>query len=255
VTDAQGRAGCGHLQDPVVDRGGDRRCAREPPGTSLDLDRELIADGETDRAGRKVDLDGGDGGGRSDGLDLVDLAACRPPHGGRADHDRQDRDSYRIVVRAAEQVVAELEATYQVEVQRGGAELDSELSAGPTVEQVIRLVPALEDAAKLNVVLTDFSGVRVRAGRWHNLDFPSCGCDACDERPDEVAVDLTSRLRAVAAGGLVELLRGGIRPQLTTSLADDEGEQQSITPLSRRELKQMGDPVRHDWQPWPRRSR
>lgn len=141
-----------------------------------------------------------------------------------------DPERYRIVVRAAEQVVAELEATYQVEVQRGGAELDPELSAGPTVEQVIRLVPALEDAATLNVVLTDFPGVRVRAGRWHNLDSPSCGCDACDERPYEVAVDLTRRLRAVAAGGLVEALRGGIRPQLTTSLADDEGNSRASPP-------------------------
>jgi hypothetical protein len=43
-----------------------------------------------------------------------------------------DPDRYRVVVRAAEQVVDELEATYQVVVQRGGAELDPELCAGPS---------------------------------------------------------------------------------------------------------------------------
>jgi hypothetical protein len=112
-----------------------------------------------------------------------------------------DPDRYRVVVRAAEQVVDELEAAYQVVVQRGGAELDPELCAGPTVERVIRLVPARKDAATLTVALTDFPGVRVPAGHWHTLDFPSCGCDACDESPDELAADLTRRLHAVAAGG------------------------------------------------------
>lgn len=166
-----------------------------------------------------------------------------------------DADRYQLLVTTAEQVIEALVAAYQVEVERGGAELDPELCDGLPVNRVVRLEPTREGAAPLVIVLTTFPGVAVRAGIWRTTLYPICGCDACDEPPDELAEDLARQMRAVAAGSLLEELRGGIDPHLTISLSDDLGPLGTqLGPISRREMKQKGGPVRHDWQPWPRRS-
>jgi Family of unknown function (DUF6226) len=56
-------------------------------------------------------------------------------------------------------------------------------------------VPAYKTA------LTDFPGVDVRFGAWISAAFPRCGCDACDEQPAEVAVELREFVDALIGGG------------------------------------------------------
>ncbi|MCA1783798.1 MAG: DUF6226 family protein [Intrasporangiaceae bacterium] len=167
-----------------------------------------------------------------------------------------DSDRYQVLVKTAQDVIETLAAAYQIDVQRGGAELDPELCEGLPVDRVVRLEPARDDAAPLTIVLSSFPGVAIRAGRWHTAFFPSCGCDACDEQPDDLVADLARQLHAVAAGRLLEELRGGIDPHLTISLSDDQGGWGTQTgTISRRELKHKGGPISLDWQPWPSHPR
>lgn len=166
-----------------------------------------------------------------------------------------DASRYEVLFETAEQIIAALAAAYQVDIQRGGTELDPELCDGLPVDRVVRLEPARTEAAPITIVLTTFPGVAVRAGRWRTTVYPSCGCDACDEPPDDLAEDLERQLRAVVAGRLLEELHGGTEPQLTISLSDDHGPLGTQHgAISRREMKQKGGPARHDWQPWPARS-
>jgi hypothetical protein len=166
-----------------------------------------------------------------------------------------DPTRYQVVVRAAMQLIDEFTVAYQVELPQGGPELDPELCEGLAVDRVVKLEPPSEDAAPLTIVITTFPGVVIRAGRWRTAQYPTCGCDACDEQPDELAEDLARQLRAVAAGRLLEELRGGLDPHLTISLSDDTGPLGTqLGPISRREMKAKVGPARYDWRPWPLRS-
>lgn len=166
-----------------------------------------------------------------------------------------DPTRYQVVVQTAVQLIDELNAAYQVELRQGGPELDPELCEGLQVERVVKLEPSSEDAAPLTIVITTFPGVAIRAGRWRTALYPTCGCDVCGEPPDELAEDLARQLRAVAAGRLVEELRGGLAPHLTISLSDDAGPLgTNLGSISRREMKTRGGPVRYDWRPWSLRS-
>ncbi len=44
----------------------------------------------------------------------------------------------------------------------------------------LRLTPDADGAAQLSFSPTDFPGVAVRFGRWHEETYPAWGCDACD---------------------------------------------------------------------------
>lgn len=89
---------------------------------------------------------------------------------------------------------------------------------GPTT--ALRFDPPNADAAPLVVALTDFPGVRLRAGAHYSAAFPFCGCDACDDDVEAVAEALEQTVLAVLGGRLSESASGG---SLTHSIAFDNG--------------------------------
>ncbi len=54
----------------------------------------------------------------------------------------------------------------------------------------------------MTITLTDFPGLYVRRGSKHTEAFPRCGCDACDEQPDQLADDLREKVKSIATGRL-----------------------------------------------------
>lgn len=70
----------------------------------------------------------------------------------------------------------------------------------------VRLAP-VGDGAPITLVLTPFPGVAVYAGHAYGTAFPFCGCDACDEQPDDLVERLRQVLADLVAGGLVESRR------------------------------------------------
>lgn len=64
-----------------------------------------------------------------------------------------------------------------------------------------------ESGAPITITLTSFPGVEVRAGHAYELMVPYCGCDACDEQPDELIEHLQQTLSDIVSGGLSETRR------------------------------------------------
>jgi hypothetical protein len=113
----------------------------------------------------------------------------------------------------------------------------------------VRVHPRAPDAADLVVERTG-SGVRLRAGRWAEQTFPSCGCDACDEDVADVAAELHGYVADVVAGRLAEELRGGLRRGLLSVRRPASSGSRSLT---RAEVRELGPPGRVAWAAWPQR--
>lgn len=105
-------------------------------------------------------------------------------------------ERYAPLHRSAANVIAELRREFDMTV----TEVEPEQGdVGPPVISAWRLTPG-NGGARVTVTLTRFPGLYVRFGEWHEEALPSCGCDACDESPEELAEDLREKLWAVAQG-------------------------------------------------------
>jgi Family of unknown function (DUF6226) len=116
------------------------------------------------------------------------------------------------------------------------------------------LTPSRPDAAALRVTFTGFPGVAVACGRWSGESYPHCGCDACDEQPDELLDELITRIEAVVMGGFSEELTFGGERWLRTSVRTLRERGTSAELIEPEKYGTYGTPGRYDWQPWPRRS-
>jgi hypothetical protein len=154
-----------------------------------------------------------------------------------------DPHRYAALGDVADELVADLVRRYDVEV-------DDEPVDGPRDTSAVRLRPRSVDSADLVVVRTDF-GVRLRAGRWAEESFPSCGCDACDEDVVDVSDELREYVADVVGGRLEEELRRGLTGG---ELAMRRPLRSSSTSLSRAQVRELGPPGRSAWAAWPKRA-
>ena len=118
----------------------------------------------------------------------------------------------------------------------------------------VTLTPARPDAATLRVTLTGVPGVAIRFGRWHDETYPHCGCDACDEQPDDLLDEMITTIEAVVMGGFSEELTSGSQRWLRTTVRTLRRRGTSAELIEPAGYEAYGAPGRHDWQPWPRRS-
>ena len=147
-------------------------------------------------------------------------------------------ERYAPLHRAAAVVIAELQRAFDVAV----AEVEPEQGgSGPAVISAWRLTPN-NDGARVTVTLTQFPGLYLRVGEWHDEAFPTCGCDACDELPGELAEDLREKLWAVAQGQFRETEHSHA---FTFPYGSSGG---SSRPPRWRRVRSRDDP------PWPRRD-
>ena len=106
------------------------------------------------------------------------------------------------------EVVARLEQEYEVARDEGEG-IDTELESRSLSRPTIKLTPLPVSCAPITIVFNDFPGLAVRVGRWGTDWFPSCGCDACDEMPDEEFERFAELLEDAVAGRFRESLRLG----------------------------------------------
>ena len=165
-----------------------------------------------------------------------------------------DPGRYAVLHEAAERLLDELTSRYTVERRETAEPL------GATGERVrtVRLIPRTPAAAPLAVAFTDFPGVVLRLGRWYSESLPGCGCDACDERPQDLVDEMRLQIGALVEGGLWERVRRGMTGSWSETRLVGEGFDQGYeTPLDPREARAArrdGFAAPVQWAPWPKRS-
>ena len=82
------------------------------------------------------------------------------------------------------EAVARLQTNYEVTTDEGEG-MDAELERSSLSRPTLKLTPLQDSCAPVTIAFNDFPGLAVRCGRWVTEPFPSCGCDACDEMPDD----------------------------------------------------------------------
>ncbi|MET8147348.1 DUF6226 family protein [Actinoplanes sp. NPDC049668] len=167
-----------------------------------------------------------------------------------------DPGRYHVVQEAAEALLDELTEGYVVGRREGkepvGTEADAEIA------RTIRLIPRSPAAGPLSIALTEFPGVVLRLGRWFYEPLPECGCDDCDEDPEELVTALRRLVAAHVEGGLWERVRRGLsRSWLETRLIGPGLKVSRRAPIDSAEARAarregFAAPVR--WEPWPRRG-
>jgi hypothetical protein len=163
---------------------------------------------------------------------------------------------FAVLHEAAETLLEELAARYTVE-RRESKEPLAPGGDGPIV-RTVRLVPRTPAAAPLSVAFTEFPSVILRLGRWYEQSLPSCGCDACDENPDDLVTELRVQAAALVEGGLWER----VHRRLTTSWSEtrligpdfNTSQQAPLEPSAARAARREGFAAAVQWAPWPRRA-
>lgn len=113
-------------------------------------------------------------------------------------------ERFLAVQAAARDLVDRLADRFVVRVEPGSAADDFPRDRVSGV--VLRVTPEDGEAGSLAVLFTDHPGVFVRTGRWSVEAFPHCGCDACDEQPDDLIQDMERFVEGYVTGGQVETL-------------------------------------------------
>ena len=115
-------------------------------------------------------------------------------------------ERFRPLINWALEAVARLQTEYEVTLDEGEG-MDAELELAPLSRPTIRLTPLQDSCAPITIAFTDFPALGVRVGRWVTDFFPYCGCDACDEMPEEEIERFTELLSDVVAGRFRESVR------------------------------------------------
>ena len=101
--------------------------------------------------------------------------------------------------------VARLQSVYELTLDEDWI-TDADLERSPLSRPLMKLAPIHDSSAPVIIAFTDFPGLGLRAGRGVTDWFPSCGCDACDEMPEEEFERFTEFLTDVVAGRFRESL-------------------------------------------------
>ncbi len=168
-----------------------------------------------------------------------------------------DPERFRPLHAAADRLVADLVARYEVEVVPVDVAPEVARWAGGT-ERAVELRPPSGTGATVLLAWTGFPGVVVHAGHSYELVLPSCGCDACDEPLDWMVDELHRDIDGIAAGGLTESRhrRPLRRDRVEVELQYLGGHATSSGTIEADELqdRRLTIPVgTTDWDPWPRR--
>lgn len=172
----------------------------------------------------------------------------KPPHPeayGRVTNPER----YAVLHDEARSIIESLVTTFVVVGEVGSVEVDFPEWKGSPGE-VIRLSPTR--GVPLAFLFTDFPGVLIRLGEWGVEPLPACGCDACDEKPNEVIDRMREVIESAVAGDYEErLIRGWLRNGWLSFTGP--GTRSGTRRLGPGEGRRLGQSASHKWPPWPRR--
>jgi hypothetical protein len=161
-------------------------------------------------------------------------------------------ERYRVLHTVARQMLDDLVSSFRVERHDS---LTADPSGCAVQAPATRLVPISSDAGALTVVFTGFPGLLVHLGQWRQLALPACGCDACDEDPEELAENLHDEVSALVGGRYEERLTHGHQRTVSFGWTTGAGRRSSGgRRLSRSEVESFGPARDIGWAPWPSRG-
>lgn len=162
----------------------------------------------------------------------------------------------------ADALIAHLAETFNVEVSEDMAFAADLLHARDDVIRAVRLSPNDGRSAGLTFVFTSYPSVIIHAELLHDLLYPVCGCDACDESWEAQAGEMEWQVRAVTEGRYRESIDIGFRPWIEYTISTSDGGYQSgrsraqDMPKERvREAKGILKGLPDGWAAWPVRPR
>lgn len=164
-----------------------------------------------------------------------------------------DPERYRSLHAVADRLVADLERRFVVE-RHDGTDLDEHLARMWPDSRTVHLTPDGGGAPLTMAAFTAFPGVGVVSGWAACSMFPSCGCDACNDDPDEEAGRLVDRVARVVAGGLTErrvrrLARLG-RDRFAVTWTGTSGHSTSEGTIEEGEIENRIPVGVTSWPPW-----
>lgn len=159
---------------------------------------------------------------------------------------------YSVLHDEALDIVGRLTTSFVVD-RTDGLHVDEDLAQRGDVGTLIRLSPARGGARPLTVALTRFPGLLVRFGHWHVEAYPACGCDVCDERPDDLVEQFREKVDVLVGGGFTETLTTGRYPWLVHDFSGRAGRAHGSRRLDHRQARLMGGPARILGRPWSNR--
>ncbi len=156
----------------------------------------------------------------------------------------------------AEALIKWLLNTFEVILEEDPVVATDLIQVPNDVVRAVRVVPSDFKAAPLTFVLTSFPGVYLHAGSLHDFHFPVCGCNACDDKVENLIEELEWTVRTVVSGGYYEsfdplpadwieyrLNEPGVGMQSGRSRTED-------LPKERVELARAVLPADGQWLPW-----
>ena len=129
-------------------------------------------------------------------------------YGSRWRGDGPPSDTYSVVTHperfaplhlVADALIEHLVETYDVQIS-WDASCSQDFLRPAEFERLARLTPNDSAAAPLTFGFTTYPGLILHAGLLHDLVYPICGCDACDETAIGQAELLEGHVSAVVAG-------------------------------------------------------
>lgn len=127
-----------------------------------------------------------------------------PPEDSYSIVDHPDRFAPLHTVATA--LIEYLVSAYDVDIQEGRHVTD-DLLHPPAADNIVRavcLTPPNEVCAPVVIVLTDFPAVHLYGGVLFSQVYPSCACNACDERWEDAAGEFEWDTFAIVDGDFTE---------------------------------------------------
>ncbi len=108
-------------------------------------------------------------------------------------------ERYAVLHDHALRLLRDLESRFDVE-RVEGYDIDPDLEPPEPARPTVRLEPIDPGAAPVTIAFTRFPGLVVRRGTEHIRSYPVCGCDGCDESPEELLAYLDEQVGAAVSG-------------------------------------------------------
>ncbi|WP_264653409.1 DUF6226 family protein [Actinoplanes cyaneus] len=111
---------------------------------------------------------------------------------------------YQVLHDVAERLLGELARNFAVSRSES---LVSDPSRSSGQVRMVQLDPAHPGVGVLRVTFTGFPGLMVKLGQESETALPACGCDACDEDPQELIEELHHKIGRLTRAGSTESAR------------------------------------------------